>query len=544
VSLLIKHDTDNNMITIAFIIELLNKLKPVDTAFYNHIGVPACLEGTREQLLDDIAQWMEDPASKKVFWLTGAAGTGKTTIARSIAEMAKGRNLLGATFFFSRTSADRGDFKRVIPTIAYQLAQDLRLRSRIAAAIDDDNTLSTADVSIQAEKLLLETLRVPIPDPPSCLLLVVDALDECNKDDNDVHGGDLIPQLLVAVKGVSFVKVFLTSRPGPSIETMFIDEDLGDATLTLALHRDIEEQTVQSDIRHYLRVQLSELRKRVRNNPNFPEESSINILVKRAGTLFIYARTVVQYVSSSRGISPDRRLAALIRAEPELSSLQYGPLDSLYKQILRTAHDGFGGGSVADKCLRSILIALVLVRRELTMYELIKLTGVDEDTCSEVLGLMSAILNYRHGSAEPVRLMHLSFSEFLSDPKRCSELDDYAIDPSCDHLWLTERCLESLNTHLSVTLLSNKDTTTQLLSKFVWYCCKFWPAHWLEHARQSYRPGVVPQSLHAFCTLGLPRWINAIDSMHGSASADPLDQVLQACSILQVCFVPIPLFES
>jgi hypothetical protein len=492
------------MITTAFITELLDRLKPVDTAFYNHIGVSACLEGTRKQLLVDIKEWMEDPGSKTVFWLKGVAGTGKTTIARSVAEIASDRNFLGATFFFSRASPDRRDFKSVIPTIAYQLAdRDPRLRSRIAAALEDDNTLRTADVAIQAKELLLEALRAPFLDPPLCWLLVVDALDECDKADNGAHGGDLIPELLAAVKDAPFVKVFLTSRSDPTIESMFIDEDLGDATRNLALHRDIEEKTVQSDIRYYLRFELSKLGKRIGKNVSFPEESSIDVLAERAGTLFIYASTVVKYISSLIG-RPDRRLATLLRAEPEHSRKQFGPLDSLYSQILRTAHESFGGGSVVDKDLRTVLIGLVLVRQEMAMNELITLTRVDEDTLSEVLGLMSAILNYQHGSAEPVRLMHLSFSEFLSDRERCSELPGYAVDPSCDHLWLTERCLESLNTHLSVSLLNNKDMKAQLLLDLVWYSCKFWAIHWLEHIQKSGRQNVVPQGFNQFYTLSLP----------------------------------------
>jgi adenylylsulfate kinase-like enzyme len=45
-----------------------------------------CMEGTRRQLLDDIVSWAEAPTAPVVFWLNGMAGTGKSTIARSICE--------------------------------------------------------------------------------------------------------------------------------------------------------------------------------------------------------------------------------------------------------------------------------------------------------------------------------------------------------------------------------------------------------------------------------------------------------------------------
>jgi hypothetical protein len=518
------------------ITELLDRLNPVHTAFYNHIEAPACLEGTRVQLLDDIERWLTDPDSKTVFWLTGPAGTGKTTVARSVAEMANRRNCLGATFFFSRTSDDRSDLKNVIPTIAHQLARDPRLRSRIVAAMDADNSLVTADVATQAEDLLLEALRVPVSESPTCLLLVFDALDECKKGRNGVHGGDLIPHLLDAVKDAPFVKVFLTSRPESSIETMFIDAVLDGTTHTLALHRDIEENTVQSDITHYLSSELSKLRKRIPNNPTFPDNNSIHTLVERAGTLFIYARTAVEYISNPIG-RPDRRLASLIQAKPELSSQQYSSLDKLYSQILRTAHDSFHCGDLINDSLRIVLVALVLAREEISLNELVTVTGVDQDLCGEILRMMSAILNHQHGVTEPVRLMHTSFSDFISNRLRCSELPGYTVSPSRDHMWFTDRCIEALIERLSISKILNGDLEAQMqaqVREFWLYSCRFWAEHWLEHLRESGVQNTVPQGLKQFCTLYLPRWIHVVSLINRRDSFDALVSAVQAFSALQV----------
>jgi hypothetical protein len=529
------------MLTSVSIVELLGRLKPVDTAFYDHIDDPACLQGTRAQLLSDIERWMMDPDSKTVYWLTGAAGTGKTTVARSIAEMARTQKILGATFFFSYTSDDRCNFKTVIPTIARQLADDHpRLRSRIAAAMDVDETLATAGVAIQAKKLLFETLSMPTSDSPSRLVLVLDALDECKKDRNGIHGGVLIPQLLAALKNAPFVKVFLTSRLEPGIEIMFSDKALSGKVHSLALHRDIDAMTVKSDIAHYLRSELTQLRERMSASRGFPDESSINTLVDRAGTLFIYARAAVEYISDPNG-QPDHRLAALIEAKPELSSRQYGPLDSLYSQILLTAHETLKCSSpdLADKGLRSVMIALVLLRQEMTLNELVTLTGVDEATFSEILGLMSAILNYQRGKAEPVRLMHLSFAEYLSDNKRCLKLPKYVVDPSYDHLWLTECCLGPLNARLSVSMLTDEDINTLFMvqpSGFWWYSCRFWAVHWLQHLRESSRQEVVPQALERFRTLALPNWIRVVNLMDIGDFLALMISAEQAFLTREVCF--------
>jgi hypothetical protein len=362
------------------------------------------------QLLDDISRWMDDPVGKTVFWLTGVAGTGKTTVAQSVAQMASEWGHLSASFFFSHASEDRRDYSRVIPTIAYQLARDLRLRPGIAAAVDSHHDIVSAKVSMQARELLFDVLRTPVSSqPPSCMLVILDALDECNQDINKIHGGELIPILLAGLKDIPLVKVFVTSRPEPSIEAVFREETLGGTTETFALHRDIEEGTVQLDISRYFTSELAKLRKRIPKNLDFPTDGDVRTLVKRADTLFIYARTAVEYISDPYG-QPDRQLAALVEAKPGQSSGQFSRLDDLYSQILRNAHGTSRLINGVDHNLRTVLSTLVLVQQPLLVDDLAVIAGVNEYMFCEYLQRISALLNYQHDADEPVRLMHLSFS--------------------------------------------------------------------------------------------------------------------------------------
>ena len=81
-----------------------------------------CLKGTRKDVLWQIECWAVDDRDQRVFWLNGLAGTGKSTISQTFAEMSFADGRLGASFFCSRDFEDRSNLNMIFPTIAFQLA--------------------------------------------------------------------------------------------------------------------------------------------------------------------------------------------------------------------------------------------------------------------------------------------------------------------------------------------------------------------------------------------------------------------------------------
>ena len=183
----------------------------------------SCLPGTRTDVLQEIKTWAEDGNDKRcVFWLSGMAGTGKSTIARTVAREHLAQNQLGTSFFFSRDGGDLGNARKFFTAIAFQLIQrSPGLKPGILKAINEKLDMGTLTLREQWELLILRPLALLSPELlQQPLLLVVDALDEC-EGERDVR---LILQLLASASThipTIRLRVLMTSRPETSIRLGF-----------------------------------------------------------------------------------------------------------------------------------------------------------------------------------------------------------------------------------------------------------------------------------------------------------------------------------
>ncbi|PTD01268.1 Vegetative incompatibility protein HET-E-1 [Fusarium culmorum] len=161
------------------------------------------LANTREELLREIDCWIDDPKSKTIFWLNGKAGTGKSTISRTVARSRSRQGDLGASFFFKRGEVDRGNLSKFVSTVARRLpGARRRLRPIADKAVRE-----------QFEKLVREPLSKATLTSlcqPS-VVIVVDALDECERDADITLILQLFSNLRFA--GLLLVRVLVTSRP-------------------------------------------------------------------------------------------------------------------------------------------------------------------------------------------------------------------------------------------------------------------------------------------------------------------------------------------
>ena len=242
---------------------LLNTISHVGGAAYNSYENQrhrTCLVNTRVDLLREIIDWATGDSSQYIFWLKGGAGTGKSTIALTVAQSLDKLGISLASFFFKRGGGDLARSRKVVSTIIFQLAIRSRLLgSFVCEALQEDPTLGeSASISQQYDKLLLGPLqraRQSAPVSPS-FIVVLDALDECD-DFNDVR---LLLRLLgdtQRMEGLG-LRVLVTSRPDIPIS-------LGFRNMThiayheIALHY-VSRVTVDQDIERFVTHELGQIK--------------------------------------------------------------------------------------------------------------------------------------------------------------------------------------------------------------------------------------------------------------------------------------------
>jgi len=139
-----------------------------------------CLGGTRVDVLQQIECWLEHEHGQCVFWLNGLAGTGKSTIAQTFANITFAEGKLGASFFCSRDFGDRSNLQAILPTLAFQLAYKYPLfREQLLPVLRANPGIGRGFLCSQMESLIVGPFQATqIPT-----LIIIDALDECQDEE-------------------------------------------------------------------------------------------------------------------------------------------------------------------------------------------------------------------------------------------------------------------------------------------------------------------------------------------------------------------------
>ncbi|KIL62676.1 hypothetical protein M378DRAFT_25501 [Amanita muscaria Koide BX008] len=492
-----------------------------------------CFKGTRVALLREMADCVTGSSKSRMYILSGLAGIGKSTVACTIASRAADLNLLGASFCFSRDETGRNNAKRFFTTIAYQLCV---YNKTFAKAIGDvlntkrGSAATTKDPRSQLQALILDPLRSIVQSRTRPILVVVDALDECDEED----AFSVLTGLSQLVQDLPSFKVILTTRPQPYLDRFWGSQD-GHEFFRL---QDIEDTVVDGDIRLYLGHNLS--MKQVQKCYSIQQwrasDEELDSLVGAAGRFFIIASTAVRYILDKKAFNPAAQMQKLLRGV-RASAQDHTPfkdLDRFYTVILRdVVPEGCDDEDIVGR-YQSVVGAIILVQHQAPpVSTLAHLIGIDVEELRAVLDKLQSVILL--GGDDVPRVYHKSFPEYLMDQARCKD-PHLRIDPRICHTQITTRCFEIMDRHLKRNILglgvparfmSNEDgleedgiTDEQLEEKVpqqLRYSCVYWVNH-LEAANTE--DADLVNGLEKFLTKHMLHWfevlslVGKLDSAH------------------------------
>lgn len=409
-----------------------------------------CHPNTRVDLLQQIRDWAQQTYSKSIFWLNGGAGTGKSTISRTFAGWLTDQGRvqaidLGASFFFKRGEGNRDSAIKFFPTLVRQLMLKIPdLNVLIAEVIDSDPLLCDKSLGEQFDKLIYTPLKHLnlTSNSSSTLVVVVDALDECEKEE-DIKA---ILQLWSRLPQITTVdiRLFLTSRPELPIRLGF--KDMSANVHQDMLLRDVPQNTVQQDILVFLKDEFSKIRRSYNAElpsgtplyDDWPGDTVLQTLAERAVPLFIVGATICRFVGNPLEDATDQ-LERLLRFQGtgQMSQMEQTYLPVL-KQLSRTSNDSTGQERLYTE-FRMIVGSIIILASPLSTSSLAVLLDIRPKTITARLRSLHSVLHVPVNPDQSIRTLYLSFGEFLLDNKFHNE--PFGVDGPATHQMLLSRCL-------------------------------------------------------------------------------------------------------
>ncbi|KAF8321019.1 uncharacterized protein EI90DRAFT_2591293 [Cantharellus anzutake] len=501
--------------------------KILDSLRFPHIAhddsTQACLEGTRVDLTEHIMTWCRNTgeSENRLMLLTAVAGAGKTSITLTIAERCTSEEdvTLLLHFFFKAGERSRPD--SLFSGIARALADhDPVYRTSIISALRKDPSLSTALLAKQFENLVASPLRHKPPSPDRPMVIIIDALDECDKEAFE-------PLAEILREGVprlpSSIKFFITSRQFDLVNR-YLSLNCPIDRLTI----DLSDGANLKDCTTYIHSQLQVLKKvhpDVRHNLQ-DEDKKVQEISEQANGLFVWISTIFRYMRTANK-DPMRTLEGLLDTGAKRSKVPAeGMMDRLYTSILKKC-DWEDEEFAYDYPV--VMGAIFVAQQPLSVaaWDAI-LSPFLKSSVQYVLAELAPLLSVVGNHHAPVRILHQSFRDFIVD-----RIDPRSINPSCgpvsvqtENAKVALRCTEILIQDLSsaeglglIEYLSKKDEMPRIpreeLSEHFHYACR----HIVHHLSRVQEPEEgLAVSVAIFLSQEATRWVEVCVRMEGYIS--------------------------
>jgi hypothetical protein len=392
------------------------RTEPPSNAYGNQHRV--CLEGTREKTLADIRKWINRERNANwMYCLIDVAGSGKSTVAKHMAEEWKREGRLVARFFFSRDTTETMSTSSFCWTVANAFAT---LNPHFKTLIYEFKKRPDLGL-LSFEDLFSGLIAGPLRVLNRPAILIIDALDECN---NEYGGRDQLLNTLCDQRSfIPLLRTLATGRPERDIKGWAIRRSGVGYTNFVRLEED------GGDIRRYIKHRLQDL-------PNMQDH--LYSVIRQAEGLFIWARIACDLLLQAVDVNG---LLETLGKEVKL--------DSLYKIALTQS---MPEDEASQAAMITVLQMILSAREPLSIVQLDKLAP-KQGIVEPVVTRLSSLLLHR-GHEDPIRLLHATLREFLTTQTRAGK---YYIQPGLGHYALASGCI-SIISNQSKQDLSNLST--------------------------------------------------------------------------------------
>ena len=477
----------------------------------------ACLPGTRKQLLEDIINWVHNPESEQIMWLSGAAGTGKSSIANSVAQHLDSLGRLGASFHFDRAVATLDTPGHLFGNLCHQLACfDDQLRTAVLSAMHR-GCGGGMSCRIQARKLLVEPLQdAEIIGP---VIIVIDALDESGDDDETSKTSR---ETLVNAIATEFprlpksIKVLITSRDEGSISRCMTQ-------CGSCWHKDIADVNgTEEDIYSFVQYRMGQICKShtylVNGWPGLIKERA---LAQYADGLFIWAGVACTFIQSG---DPDVQLNELLKDGGRDTA--EAKLDHLFIDVI--GHSLHADDAIQVNNWHYIVDSIVALKTPLTIQAMDSLLGLSAghpshtlidgrqiklSTAYTIISSLRPILRIDPGIKKVVQLLHKSVFDYLTSRAKIPIL----VNVTAQNSILAMRCLEIMNDNLhhdmcnisNISLLDSEvDGLSASIGDHISEALSYAACCFAEHLNAALiEHEALINKLHKFITQHLLNWI-------------------------------------
>ncbi|KAH3139838.1 hypothetical protein LV164_003323 [Aspergillus fumigatus] len=435
-----------------------------------------------------------DGQGLNMLWLYGNPGTGKSTMAITLAEelprtdyFSNGDRVL-ASFFCDSGSEFRRMEICILRGLLYQIISQYPpfLKPLLSKYRIQGKHLFTSFDALWA--LLLDIGRVPGGPEIYC---IIDALDECNSDSQET----LLRQIdhsfnnpRPTCSAPSSIHLLILSRPYPELEqylSAFKSMDLGSC------------REITNDIRAMIKDRVEGLARR-RKYPKSVFEKVSQILEEKAAGTFLWV-----------GIACAK--LARVQSRRAVESLQALPqeLHSLYRKLLLAAVSDCDEDD--HRVVMEILGFVAFAQRPLTIIEMAEACRLYLDTdmesrlqfTRELIELCRLLIVIDNGH---VRLLHSSVRDFLL-------LEIQEINAMRTNYTLSCRCIETI-LHKSQPAMDESELDPE--KGFLCYSVLYWP----EHVRLSQTEFAIREEFKDFFQIQLEtwgRWLDYYSYLKGSS---------------------------